>query len=181
MRRLLSGILFAIAVMIAVSCGPRIIPADKLSLIYRDMFLADQWIQENPDMRNKADSTLFYDPIFKKYGYRFKNYDATVKYYLNDYDKFIRIVRAAADMLKEEAEKEQAIQDWIDSHPEISVNYVLKDFVSDDRMWEDSTTFWPVRDTSKDTALVSTRVHGMMTDHMAMPLDTNAVMLIDKE
>ena len=48
----------------------RVIPEEKMSRIYEDMLLADQWLRDHPDSRKAADTTLFFDPIFKRYGYR---------------------------------------------------------------------------------------------------------------
>jgi len=88
--------------LLLASCGgrPRIIPRATLTDIYVDMFLADQWLKDHVSERSRADTSLFYDPIFARYGYTFEDYDASVKHYLEDPEKFSKVFRDAADKLK---------------------------------------------------------------------------------
>ena len=90
-----------LAFLLASCVGkPRIIPRATLTDIYVDMFLADQWIKDHTSERRRADTSLFYDPIFARYGYTFEDYDATVKRYLDDPEKFSKIFRDASEKLK---------------------------------------------------------------------------------
>lgn len=70
-----------------------IIPRKKMSMIYAEMLLADQWIQANPQFRWVADTTLMYEPILEKYGYTSEDYRRSVYRYLDDPDRFARIFR----------------------------------------------------------------------------------------
>ena len=95
MKRVLRIVLlFAMAFPAVISCdsGGRVIPVGKMERIYREMLLADQWLAENPDKRGTADTTWFYEPIFRKYGYSLKDYQKSVDRYLNDPSRY-------ADML----------------------------------------------------------------------------------
>ena len=85
--------------LLLFSCSgrPRIIPRATLTDIYADMFLADQWLRDNSSERQRADTSLFYDPIFARYGYTFEDYDATVRKYMEDPEKFSKIFRDAAE------------------------------------------------------------------------------------
>ena len=75
-------LIFAAALLLLAGCGgKKVIPADKLADIYADMFLADQWLRDHPDSRELADSSLFYDPIFERYGYSFEDFDYSMQYY----------------------------------------------------------------------------------------------------
>lgn len=78
----------------AVSCGGdgRVIPVAKMEKIYREMFLADQWLADNPDKQAMADTTWFYEPIFKKYGYTLKDYQNSVDRYLNDPKRYAEML-----------------------------------------------------------------------------------------
>ena len=78
----------------------KIISKKDFAAIYAEMFIADQWIKDNPASRNKADTTLVYDKIFKKYGYTFEDYDASVNYYLYDPARYAKILDASADILE---------------------------------------------------------------------------------
>ena len=50
------------------------IPRGKLSDIYVEMFLTDQWLRENPSVNRTADTLLVYEPIFKRHGYSTDDY-----------------------------------------------------------------------------------------------------------
>ena len=55
----------ALTLLLTLGCGrrARVIPQDKMSDIYAEMLLADQWISSNLKARRVADTTLFYAPI----------------------------------------------------------------------------------------------------------------------
>lgn len=87
-----------------LSCGrsARVIPVRKMEKIYREMLLADQWLAKNPDKRNMADTTWFYEPIFERYGYTLKDYQKSVDRYLNDPKRYAEMVaRVEKDLRKE--------------------------------------------------------------------------------
>ncbi len=94
-------LLFALAAFLAGGCGrARVIPEGKLVDIYVDMFLADQWIRDNSEARRRADTTLFFDPVFEKYGYTFEDYDKSMVYYSAKPDKFSEIATAVTEKLR---------------------------------------------------------------------------------
>ncbi|MBO4446608.1 MAG: DUF4296 domain-containing protein [Bacteroidales bacterium] len=90
--------------------------------VYADMFLADQWLKDNPSMRTKADTTYFYDAVFKKHGYTRKDYDASVRHYLEDPQDYAKILKKTSQRLQKkrrQVEKKlqelKAVQDRINS------------------------------------------------------------------
>ncbi len=152
--------------LLLVSCSgkPRIIPRATLTDIYVDMFLADQWLRDHSSERSKADTTLFYDPIFAKYGYTFEDYDATIKEYLKDPEKFSKIFRSATDRLRSSADyyeakarKQKEIREFNES---------FKDFAHID--FDADTLLWSLPDTSAlDTlALDSLRRQKLLQDSL---------------
>lgn len=96
MKGMLRIVLPLIAVVLsAVSCGHddgRVIPARKMERIYREMFLADQWLEDNPDKKDMADTTWFYAPIFEKYGFTLKDYQKSVDRYLSDPKRYAEML-----------------------------------------------------------------------------------------
>lgn len=80
------------AALVSCSKGPEVIPKRQMEKIYHEMFLADQWLIDNPEKRSLADTTWFYAPIFEKYGYDIEDYRASVDFYLSDPKRY-------ADML----------------------------------------------------------------------------------
>ena len=91
MRKLLH--IVVLLAVVAVSCrGPRVIPKDDLTDIYYDMFLLDQQIRDDADLRKQADTTLVYEAVFNKYGYDTDDYLHTLRQYLKDPERFSRVL-----------------------------------------------------------------------------------------
>lgn len=103
MRKGLEYFALCLAVVLCLlpSCRRgRIIRASVLSDIYAEMFLADQWINDNSQFKNKADTSGFYEAIFRKHGYSLKDYDASVNHYLREPEKYSKILENAAGKLR---------------------------------------------------------------------------------
>ena len=81
----------------------KVIPRNKMSRIYAEMFLADSWVNQSPqEIRERADTTALYRPIIEKYGYTLEDYWASIAYYLQAPDRFSRILRKSSDILAAE-------------------------------------------------------------------------------
>ena len=74
-----------------------VIPRAKLSKIYAEMLVTDQWITTTPGIRMIADTSLVYEPILQKYGYDSDDYRKSVDHYMNDPERFSRILRTSAE------------------------------------------------------------------------------------
>lgn len=86
------------------SCGgdePVVIPRAKMSEIYAEMLVTDQWIISTPSVRQIADTSLVYEPILNKYGYTREDYNRSVGHYMDDPERFARIFRTTAEILDE--------------------------------------------------------------------------------
>lgn len=102
MTRLWKHILPLIAAVLFTSCSKHeveVIPRSKMADIYMEMFMTDQWISATPSMRVVADTSLVYEPILAKYGYDKLDYIYSVDYYMNDPERFARILRSCVDKL----------------------------------------------------------------------------------
>ena len=116
MKRSLKYIVLILALVLVLvpSCrkdSAKVIPRSKLAKIYAEMLVTDQWIISTPKIRNIADTSLVYDPILEKYGYTPEDYQQSVMYYLNDPERFSRILRTSGELLDKELKvmrKEQA-------------------------------------------------------------------------
>ena len=104
--RLIRHIMLMTAVfLLAVSCGrkeDKVIPRSKLAEIYAEMMLVDQWIMNNPGNRHIADTSLVYEPVLERYGYTSADYRKSVDVYMNDPERFSRILRTTAEILGEQ-------------------------------------------------------------------------------
>lgn len=102
---------------IITSCAKddtRVIPRKKMARIYAEMLVTDQWITSTPGLRMVADTSLVYEPILEKYGYDSDDYRKSIDVYMDDPERFARILRTAGEILQErinELEKQQKILD----------------------------------------------------------------------
>ncbi len=95
------------AVILFSSCGKdegEVIPRNKLAKIYAEMLVTDQWINSTPDVRHIADTSLVYEPILEKYGYDSKDYRKSIDKYMDDPERFSRILRETVAILTERLE-----------------------------------------------------------------------------
>ena len=145
MKKLLPLIMAGALALALFGCGrkARVIPAATLSDIYVDMFMADQWVSQNARARKTADTTNFYAPIFKEYGYTVEDYDASVKHYLRKPDKYAKILKSAGAKLSRKEKKLQAIEDALKNQVKFSP-YKPEKFRYDTlRFKDDSLGLWP--------------------------------------
>lgn len=95
-------VILAACISLILSCSndkEKVIPRDRLAKIYAEMFMTDQWIQDTPGVRRMADTSLVYQPILEKYGYTAADYRVTVEKYLDDPERFSRILRTSVEIL----------------------------------------------------------------------------------
>ena len=106
-------LLFAALIVLAPSCRRdrvRVIPRAKLAKIYAEMFMTDQWIQATPKLRTIADTSLVYEPILEAYGYTSEDYQYSVDHYMNDPERFSRILRTTGEILDDRIKELQLKQ-----------------------------------------------------------------------
>ena len=77
----------------------KVIPRSKLAEIYAEMLMTDQWITGTPGIRQIADTSLVYEPILEKYGYTSADYRKSVDRYMDDPERFSRILRTTGELL----------------------------------------------------------------------------------
>ena len=153
MRR--AGHIVALAALLAALCAcdrARVIPEQDLIRIYHDMFLADQWVRDNPDRRSAVDTTLLFDPIFRRYGYDFEDYDRTVHYYIDHNEQYVKLLNKVEEQLKKEGDRLQKEADILTAR-EVELNrfrrgYQRKDFSSDSLRWAFPQRIWPLDTTN---------------------------------
>lgn len=94
----------ALMLLLLSSCGKddeaQVIPRGKLSEIYAEMLVTDQWITSTPGMRMIADTSLVYAPILEKYGYDLEDYLKSMDVYMDDPERFSRILRKSGEMIE---------------------------------------------------------------------------------
>ena len=147
----------------------RIISARDMSDIYAEMFLADQWLNNNYQVKSTADTTRFYESIFRKYGHDFKDYDASVNYYLRRPEKYRKILERSEAKLRGTQKTLEEFQKKLDKQNKIleGLGYLhLPSFAADSVKVDTSMLWAPWRDTlaARDSALRDTTSHKDTTD-----------------
>lgn len=107
-RAFLPLVLFFLAMTFSCSDGGKVIPRKKMVRIYADMFVADQWLNQNYKAERVADTSFVYEAIFEKYGYDSEDYRASVDYYIQDPDRFARILRQTVLELEDRMDEQRA-------------------------------------------------------------------------
>lgn len=95
------------------SCGQRegkIIPRGELAEIYAQMLIMDQWISSTPGTRQMADTSLVYEPILERYGYTSADYRMSVDLYMDDPERFSRILRTTVSIFDERLKELERIK-----------------------------------------------------------------------
>ena len=114
-------ILFAIlaAGVIIGSCSrAKVIPRRTFVKIYADMFLADEWVKDNPALRRQVDTSLIYEPIFNAYGYTTDDYLKSVEHYMGDTERYARMLKKAGDRLEARSRSIRRLEESINLHDE---------------------------------------------------------------
>lgn len=152
-------LMLLLASLCACSRRARVISPDRMGRLYYDMFLADQWLRDNSRNRAHADTTLFFDPIFRKHGVSFEDYDRSIRYYLDRPDKFTKILDKVADQLRKEGERLQREADELTTQEyerdRLRRSVRSYDFTTDSLRWDFPQRLWPQTDTTiiKDDGL----------------------------
>ncbi len=144
MKRIIVSLL-CLCVLVSCQGKRKLIPASKMSDIYAEMFLADQWISSNYSARRQADTSLFYAPIFQKYGYDFSDYDYSVRYYVTKPDQYAKILNESAGKLDRKAKWLTKVDNYYKNRVLLSP-YVKKEFFLDSLMFTDKIMKWPEKD-----------------------------------
>lgn len=135
---------FLLLFVVLSGCGSkgRVISRSDFVDIYADMLLADAWLQKSPEARRQADTSAFYEPIFRKYGYTTLDYDRSVFKYLRDPEKFSKILSDVQEKLRVELNDLRKLKKKSDEAKALNKmirGYEDKDFVIGDipKLWKD--------------------------------------------
>jgi hypothetical protein len=113
LRKAFHIVVAAILLSAALSCGRRakVIPRSEMLDIYCDILMVDQWAREDAKIRRVADTSLVYARVLRDHGYSVDDYIASVDYYMNDPDRFARILAKASKHLDKESVKYKKLYD----------------------------------------------------------------------
>ena len=145
-KRVLVSAAVVLTALMSCSDRGRVIPASKLTDIYVDMFLSDQWLSSHYSSRKQADTSLFYEPIFRKYGYTVEDYDASVKHYIEKPDEYAKILKGASMKLDRKAKYLRKVDDYYSNRKKEISHYVEKPFSLETLMPEDTMMAWHFSD-----------------------------------
>lgn len=112
--------LFMASAILLGSCsrGPRMIPESKFVKIYADLLVADAWLSDHSELREKADTTLFYEAVFSKYGCTRDDFLFTVSERLKDMESFVETMDKVANRIDRESKaRMDDIRESVSLHP----------------------------------------------------------------
>ena len=105
--------------MLLFSCSrAKVIPRRTFIKIYADMFLADEWVKDNPAVRRQVDTSLIYEPIFNAYGYTTDDYLKSVEHYMGDTERYARMLKKAGDILDSKGNSIRRLEESINLRDE---------------------------------------------------------------
>ncbi len=94
--------LFAFCFVALQGCGnKKVIEPEVMSEVLADIFLADQVIESVPSLNIQKDSMMVYPEIFEKHGVTFESFEASVRYYLQEDDSYLSIIKGAKKILSD--------------------------------------------------------------------------------
>ena len=127
-----------------VGCaGKDIIEEKKMSMLLADMLVADQSLDSKFNLSNAKDSILIYPSIMKKYGVTVEQYEASVKFYMNDGDAYLKIVKQTKKIL---SDKEKALSALIKKEDEQKMSRSIEQWWAIDTLKKispDKLKFYP--------------------------------------
>ena len=153
MARFAKYLILALLVCVCLlsSCRRAKIMSQKdMSDIYAEMFLADQWLNDNLSLKRTADTTKFYEGIFKKFGYDFEDYNASVIYYLHRPEKYKKILERSQAKLRATQNSLDAFEKVIERQNKIlaGLGELQLPVFSADSVKVDTSMYWaPWKDT----------------------------------
>lgn len=158
---LLLGVLLAGA----PSCSHRakVIPRAKFAEVYADLFLGDVWMTFNPDVKAKADTSRFYEYVLNSRGYTTEDYLRSVDYYMNDPDRYAKILKQTRAILdREERAIRKAAQAEADKEEMfLKIQSYNPDFLLYDTLFEEEVI--------PDTIFIKTDEYGRMLPEPVLP------------
>lgn len=119
------------ALVVFASCGKdrgQVIPRAELAEIYAEMLMTDQWILNTPNVRMIADTSLVYAPILGKYGYDKADYRKSIDHYMNDPERFAKILKNTVRILDDrlaDLEVRKAEMERLEKLRKIAEQYLL--------------------------------------------------------
>lgn len=123
---LLKTALCAICFVLLQGCGSKdVVSEEKMVDVLVDMFIADQSLEIKPDLLVQKDSMLVYPPIMLKHGVTVEQFEASMRYYVDDGESYLSILKevksvlngkqdAVAKLMKqiEEEKRSRILTDW---------------------------------------------------------------------
>ena len=89
---------------LAVSCGKSDapVPAETMEQLMYEMYVVDEYLYSNGEIRAQSDSDYVYLPILEKYGFSVDDFHDALDYYLRHVEEFKEISSSVTGRLKAE-------------------------------------------------------------------------------
>ena len=89
---------------LAVSCGKSVapVPAETMGQLMYEMYVVDEYLYSNGEIRAQSDTEYVYLPILEKYGLSVDDFNDALDYYLRHVGEFKELSSSVTDRLKTE-------------------------------------------------------------------------------
>ncbi len=103
----------AVVIMVLHGCVEEgIIPRKDMATIFSEMYLVDQVLEAEGDLKLQADSMLVYPAVMERNGYTIEEFHKSMAYYMNDGESLSDIYKVAKEILgKREKELNRIIKE----------------------------------------------------------------------
>lgn len=100
---------------LCLGCTPHgVIPRDKLAQIYARMFMVDQHIMSQSELRTVVDTSRVYEHVFNEYGYTSEDFAFAMEYYIKHPKQHIKALKQAQSILEGEKKDLMAARDKLE-------------------------------------------------------------------
>ena len=90
----------ALCLLLLAGCSAKgVIGRKEMINLMADMYLADRALEVRPNLMLQKDSILVYPAVMDKHGVTIEEYEASIRYYMDDGDSYIQILRDVKKML----------------------------------------------------------------------------------
>ena len=97
---LLKTALCAICFILIQGCGKgNVVSEDKMVDLLVDIFIADQSLEYKPDLVVQKDTMMVYPPIMLKHGVTVEQFEASMRYYVDNGESYLDILREVKKVL----------------------------------------------------------------------------------
>ncbi|MBQ0025541.1 MAG: DUF4296 domain-containing protein [Bacteroidales bacterium] len=130
-------IVFLLLTAMMSGCGHDrpVVPEETMSAILYEMFLTDQYVEDNPDIKAASDSLNVYLPVLQEYGLSRDDFETALHYYLHNPDVLGRVVKDVRSRLEKRMHELDSVLQMPDAGAVAAVDTVKREHSVVEETW----------------------------------------------